>query len=384
MYKREKYIPISFTSIALCACFFMSFFSTTLVSDYKKIQYFCLIIVAIYLLVNNEYLTDLFRNKIGKILFAVYFFTSYLAAFLNLRNAVERVPLNTTSLYFAILIGDYLLFRVICNRKLVGKMIDTFWIVSFCAMIFVDIEYFVLRRYIMENKFTIAYLHLIVILFWALKYNFNSWKRIAFFLVLIAETIFIDISMGCATGIIGSIMMVAFMVLYEKKVYFSSNPVIVCVSIIVTALFPYWYTYILNSEIARVIVEDIFHKKMTLTGRTVIYSMISALLGDYYLIGYGLGTNHEICMRYGASNIQNGLLRVVMESGLFGAIALALIFVVAFKRNINNKDSRVQAFSAYLLTFIWLSTVEVTYTLTVVIITVLFAVLADEKIGIKK
>ena len=384
MYRIEKYITISFTSIAICACFFMTFFSTPLIEDYKRVQFLCLAIVAVYLLVNSEYLIDLFRNKFGKLLFLVYFSASFLAAYLNLRQAVQRIPLNTTALYFAVLIEDYLLFRVICNRKLVIKLIDNFLAVSASIMLIVDMMYIIMRRYIMENKFSVAYLHLIVILFFVLKYDVQTLKGRFFFVLLIAETLLIDLRTGCVTGVVGTIMMVTFMLLYEKKIYFSSNPVIVFVSIVVTALFPYWYTYILNSEIARVIVEDVLHKKMTLTGRTVIYSNIPALLGDYYLIGYGLGTNHEISMRYGASNIQNGLLRVIMESGLIGAIALALIIVVAFVRNIKNKDSRVQAFSAYILTFIWLSTVEVTYSLSVIVITVLFAVLSNEKVGISK
>jgi hypothetical protein len=233
--------------------------------------------------------------------------------------------------------------------------------------------------YIFGTKFAIAYLHIraiAIIIIYIKNWNVRNVLLIA---ALFVESIAINLVTGCATGLVGTVLFFLCLYLYFRKIGIIQNPFVQVSTLLVCALFPFWYEWLLNNSFVQFIVEEVLHRKLTLTGRTIIYSKLPLIMGDNALIGYGINTNTEICFRWGAINVQNGMLKVLMESGIIGALAVFVLYFAVFWRIRKSKGMVVIAVASYLFTISVLSAIEITINTTTLVILLYLSIVTEKE-----
>ncbi|WP_143151431.1 O-antigen ligase family protein [Pseudobutyrivibrio xylanivorans] len=216
--------------------------------------------------------------------------------------------------------------------------------------------------YLVGIKFDVTYLHIMVLALFYYKYMMTedidriTWVK---YIVLIAESVLIAKVVDCATGLVGAVLLVVMLFVHRNKNYIMNKRLLILLVAIACMLFPFWYNLILSNHYVTYFVEGILHKKITLTGRTYIYEIALVLLGDGWMTGYGIGTNYEICMRAGFVNIQNGFLKVFMDTGIIGGLSLLALVFLVFGRTRNSRKETI-IFASYIFVFIILSSIEIT------------------------
>ena len=82
-------------------------------------------------------------------------------------------------------------------------------------------------------------------------------------------------------------------------------------------------------------IYDVLGKSYTWVGRLHIYAMISDVIKVHPWIGYGYFSNivEEIL---GFGNAQNGVLKIIVDSGIVGLIGYALLVYRSMKSNENS------------------------------------------------
>ncbi len=381
MNKIEKYIPISFTSLALFASFMMTFVNLPWFGFYSKAKYVLTGFVFIYVFYNISYLKCNWVSLPEKLSFYLYIVCSFIASFMNLGETTYRNPRIQCLGYCGILLANYLLAVVVYNKGRLKSMLEISWWTSLFIMLFSDLTVLLGLRingdYFIGNKFAIVYHHLrTLVLALLIMKEWNRRNKIIVF-SLFFESMLISIILDCATGLIGTILLVFILLLYYNNAKITRIPFLQVVILLICALFPVWYQLLLNNSLVQLIIESVLHKKLTLTGRTVIYSKIPVIFGEHFIVGYGINTNYEICMRWGATNIQNGMLKIMMESGVMGAVAVLLLYLSVFWR-INKSEGRLfKTFAALLLVMSILSSVEITISGTTITVLLYLAVFSN-------
>jgi hypothetical protein len=381
MVKVEKYIPISFTAIAIGASFFMTFINLPWFNHYNQIKYVLTGLVFIYVIINARYLKCHWITLAEKLAFVFYILFSFVASSLNLGETTMRKPLVQCVGYCSILVANCLLAIVIYNKGRLRSMLQISWWVSLSVMLISDLTAVFRIRYngvyFVGDKFSVAYIH-----FWTLALLLiiiQEWKQHEKIVVssLFFETILINIILNCATGLIGTLLFIILLLLYYKKILLTRISFFPIAVLLICALFPIWYPILLNNNLVQSIIENVLHKKLTLTGRTVIYSKIPAIFGNHILLGYGINTNYEICMRWGATNIQNGLMKVMMESGVYGALAFLILYSSIFCRVNPPEENHVKVFSSLLVVLSILSSIEITIGVTTISVLLYLSVFSN-------
>ncbi len=381
MVKIEKYITISFTAIVVMLDYLMTFIGLPWFGFFNKFKYICLAFVFFYVFYYNTYLESPWISKTEKIALYFYVAFSFLSSILNIGGVTMINPTITCINQCGILVANFLLAIVVYNRGKTKSALNVFlfasivfWILSDITVIF-GIE--IRGNYLIGTKFGVVYHHIRTLTFLLLKIQNWNFRKKTIFGLLICESLFIAVLSECATGLIGTIIFVLCLYLYHKKNHIVQRPGMQIGVLIACALFPFWYGWLLSNRLVQYLIEQLFHKQLTLTGRTIIYEMIPLIIGDNLFWGYGIGSNMDICMRWGAVNIQNGMLKVLMESGLPGMLMVFILYFSVFFRLRKSNDIAVKAFSAYLLTFSILSSVEITIGLTTLPILLYMSVFAN-------
>ncbi|MDG0030624.1 O-antigen ligase family protein [Priestia sp. Y58] len=175
----------------------------------------------------------------------------------------------------------------------------------------------------------------------------NKLKAFPFLLILIcAVSLYLSES---GTGIVISFLAILFVVLPKK--YFPSFTT-------------YFWTYIvafftivvfrLQELLFGDFIINVLHKDMTFTGRTYIWDLVLNLIKKSWLIGYGRG-NQIISQHFANLNeTHNGLLEIMMYSGILGVLFFLIILLLVGHKLNSNKDhilSKILSFSifAYLI-----------------------------------
>ncbi len=381
MVKIEKYIPISFTAIAIAADFIMTNISLPWFGFFNKLKYPMMVIVYSYCIYNYTSLKCSWVSFTEKAALYLYILFSFVASFMDLGEVeMSRIKVQAVN-QCGILFANYILAVVVANRGRIEDMLRIFVYLSLFFLIISDITVIFKispgSNYFIGTKFAIAHHHiktLAFLLVYIRKWNFRNKLLIA---ALILETFLINIRAKSAAGLVEITLFVLFIIIYLRKINIIHNPFVQLGTLVACTLFPFWYEWLLSNRFIQFLVQDVLHRKLTLTGRTGIYDMIPLIVGDNFLWGYGVGSNMEICMRWGAINVQNGMLKIFMESGALGALAIYLMFFTVFFRVRKNDDVFLKTFAAYLLVFTALSSIEITIGLATLPFLLYIAVFSD-------
>lgn len=97
------------------------------------------------------------------------------------------------------------------------------------------------------------------------------------------------------------------------------------------------------------IIEDIFHKNMTLTGRTVLWDRAIAYIKHSPFIGYGQEPIALLLNKFGISHVHNIILEIMYKSGAVGMMLYAVVIGLAGTKLMRFRGNRINDLTAFAL-----------------------------------
>lgn len=241
---------------------------------------------------------------------------------------------------------------------LVEKYIQEYGINKFINLIFrfllificiVDISVFKARNssvggldstlYFSGDKFSVAYLHLIFLGVLGIKYNWKTSNRktgIFVFLMTWIYSFIICMKINCGTGKVGLLVFLLVSILNKQVIKKLANPWVYIINLIVLSCTYVFSSFFMNFEIVKNFIVNFLGKDLSMTGRIGIYSGLMPILKNSLLLGYGNATR-IVAEVIGYGNAQNGILHIIIQFGVIGAVALLYIIYKAFS-SLNQND----------------------------------------------
>lgn len=269
-----------------------------------------------------------FRNfsKIrGFISVGVFLGTTVVCAALN--NGSFGASFNLAILFaiqvFCILSASVSIFRYKIESL---KGLRIFLGILFTASLFNDISILTVSSigsgsiYLLGNKFVLGYIHLIIFGLYAtvlqvkkgyVKYNAGilflyGVYSLALMAYLKAST--------CLLAILFTMLFYYVMPPKSGRIIKGNTGVLLLVGASVAF---FGIITLLDLPIIRYFIQEVLGKSLTLTGRLQIYEMLGGLVDERLYCGWGFNSD-IVSYVVGYGNAQNGIMQVIVESGLIG------------------------------------------------------------------
>lgn len=334
-------IKIYKPTVFLILLFHASFINLPYINGYGMYKYMILVIVGAFLLLQFQTFRKHEYKTINRWLL-LYLAMVLISSYIN-RNSIQERKVFLVAIIFVLTILEiYYLFEyfIILNRT--QELIDTLFYLLLFYCILTDIVMIIFPNlyiekgmyYLTGNKFEVSYLHLQLLVMYLQKEKCNRklWKfgkSDFIFLVLIAVSFFACINVQCTTGTIGVLLLIVFYYYMSEKEKTLKKPMVFLTILFISVSVLMLFSGIVQLEPVRYLVEDVFHRDITLTGRLNIYESINKVFSGHVLFGYGMGSSFEIVMKMiGAPNTQNGILEIILQQGI---ISLILLIVLVWK-----------------------------------------------------
>lgn len=151
------------------------------------------------------------------------------------------------------------------------------------------------------------------------------------FIVLIGLTVYSTVFVDCNTGIVSVGIFLIFFIIARKRYSFFIKPQVFSITLVSTILFVVIYSIVLDSSLVKFIVQQVFDRDISLTGRTNIYKLLGTVLTNDIWTGYGYGINYSVSKAlFNYDNTQNGLMEWILQVGIIGTSFLVLFLYVLF------------------------------------------------------
>lgn len=227
--------------------------------------------------------------------------------------------------------------------KCLIKILLCFLVATDVLMVFINYDFLnPSENYLIGNKFAVSYLHCFtaaLIFLIADKDNNNSKKKTKrqirfniYKFLFLAFSIGICIRVTCTTGMLICIFMGVMMYLPipQKFKELVANPkFIIALTAVVNVLILGSFSLFTNPYIANFI-SGVLGKSYTWTGRIHIYAIIMGVIKVHPWIGYGYFSDViEEIMGFG--NAQNGVLKILVDSGWIGLIGYTFLVYFSLK-----------------------------------------------------
>ena len=280
--------------------------------------------------------------------------------------------------FTATLVEFVLTVEMFCQREEMQNLIKVFYRMTLLVVIATD--FLILfttihlqyggNVFLVGTKFQVVYMHFYLISFFIADKNVRlrtvreSSLNNAILVLFFIMTMTISIELGAATGIVGTVALLLFLWLNEKNIGLFLSGKIFFVALMASLLFAVFVEVILSNSVVTYVITQLLGKDVTLSFRTLIYSMLPNIMKGHWLWGFGYGTGYEVLMRYGIVDTQNGIFDWIQQIGVFGTMLLAIWLCIAMKQpknlcDINHSDVRSLTALAYV--FVLLATVEITF-----------------------
>lgn len=192
------------------------------------------------------------------------------------------------------------------------------------------------------TKFDVVYLHYQLIVL-GIVYHMGSNKRKLRFSKLLTcfyymTAFYMAIKLNCMTGLVGIAVLLIMLLLISKFKDFFINPKIYIAALLVSCAFIFVYNRILELSFVQKVVTDIFHKDITMTGRTHIYDSFFTSMKGHWLTGYGYQNSYDVSIKlftynyHTYANTQNGLAEWILRVGIVGTVLVVVLVAVVFAR----------------------------------------------------
>ena len=221
------------------------------------------------------------------------------------------------------------------------------------------------RYFLLGNKFSVGYNHLLFLIVWCMVYakarRFRKWTVILFGL-----TGFVCYYINCRTAVLGTLAV--FLVFVSPAAVYNKlgkKPTAIVFAVF-CALFVF-FTQAFRIPAIKYVITEILHRDVTLTGRQQIYEILPKVIRQRPWLGYG--SSGTIISRYtGAFDAQNGFFDLVVCNGIPSAIIFIILLISLIKQ--------YKAHSARLLlggiyAYMLMSMAEVTYGITLLFLGIL-------------
>ena len=369
-------MKIKISTIHAVLVYLLVFFSTTYIS-YNPIRYFLLVVVAMMIASNIKILS---RNTYRGLNVGIAFFciATLIVSYINRNGYTDRNPFLAAIVFTATLVEFALTVEIFCQREEMQNLIKVFdrmtllvVIATDCLILFTTIHLqYGGDVFLVGTKFSVIYMHFYLISFFIADKNVRlrtireSSLNNAILVLFFIMTMIMSIELGTATGIVGTVALLLFLWLNEKNIGFFLNSKIFFVALMASLLFAVFVEIILSNSVVTYIITQLLGKDVTLTFRTVIYSMLPNIMKGHWLWGFGYGTGYEVLMRHGIVDAQNGVFDWIQQIGIFGTMLLVMWLCIAMKRPKNDYKinySDVGSLTALIYVFVLLATVEITF-----------------------
>lgn len=316
----------------------------------------------------------------------IYLITMYISAYVN------RNMHNITNSYYNAIIYIVIFVELFLATKYLFKDRDT-WKVSYQALATIAILYCICndvdllinysydlsnKIFLLGNKFDVAYAHIQALALYLLLVSSKGEINKVVSSILICFSALIIYLVDCTTGIVGLVIfLVLFSILYKKRVNLLW---LWLVSIIYSAAFAFYYMIILNYQVIQNIIVNVFHRQLTLTGRTAIYKNIPFVLKDHVLLGYGYGSDYEVWTNFmRMPNSQNGIVEFLVEQGIIATALFILLVILIIKKSEKNYGNGVRIFVSVIVMYTFLASIEITLSLKFILFLFLLNAYVDLK-----
>ena len=317
--------------------------------------------ILMLIIAGSIYFLSFYKNKISKLQVAIFLFMgiSFLSTLFVSKDITYFfkyfIQYSTISLYSELLIKNNLssFFKNI-SILLYVLILANFLTVLFFPNGFFEDEVFLLGY---DNATIVLLLLGSMFIIFSSYYFYKKikwWATIPFILTVL--TYYIRWSVGAMIGCI--ILLIYFLVFYRKPK---------CTKWLNIRTF-YWGAFILFVLIVvfgiqnhfAFIIEDIFHKSVTLTGRTSIWQKCFDQILQNPLLGIGM-MNYEV--RFDLIGIYHAhctFLNVILESGFIGLISYFYLWHLIIKSLLINKENKlINLLSFSFLSYLVMTLVDV-------------------------
>lgn len=329
-------------SLALCNTVYINY------TLKRKIEVLAIIMSAIYLVKCAKFKSTKIKKITLLFVIVLLFFAWGMVYFTHINvGLIIKDDSTVTALLDAGVICSYFLLitrSVSMNHFLFAKKYIVFILGSF--VVINDIMLYMIPEmaklfggiwwtsYFVGTKFDVGYLHLFFIatlfstFFQGKKHNICKNTLLIVLLILsIYSSFFVD----CNTGMISAVLFFILVLSIKKKYTVFIKPQVFCSILIASLLFVIGYSVILNSSIVKFLVQDIFNRDLSLTGRTAIYKLLRSAMAGNIWTGYGYGINYTISQTiFNYDNTQNGLMEWILQIGIIGTVLLIIFLYVIF------------------------------------------------------
>ncbi|MED0960076.1 MULTISPECIES: O-antigen ligase family protein [Bacillus] len=194
-----------------------------------------------------------------------------------------------------------------------------------------------------KNAITMTVLPAIPIIF---IYSYIMYKKLKIFpLIVILISIASIYLSESGTGIVVAIVTALFLVVHKR--YFPSLKTYLLIYVI---LFFAIIVFRLQELLFEDFIINVLHKDLTFTGRTYVWDLILNTIGGSYFIGFGRGNNIINQHFINLHEAHNGLLEILMYSGILG-ISFFMVILIIVAKNLgyfkNHVISKVLSFSIF-------------------------------------
>ena len=380
-------MKVKISTIHAIFVYFLVFFSTTYIS-YNPIRYVLLVLVAIMLAPNIKAFILKSDHVVNSSMIAFCMVTLILS-YMNRNDYRERNPFLAAIVFVAALIEFMFTVELFSEKKMMQHLISVFYRLTFLIVIVNDLLILFTNIhlkfggdvFLVGTKFSVAYMHFYLIAFYFADKNikflgmtrksFN--KKISLF-VLFFIAIAMSIKLETATGIVGTVAFLAFLWISEMKLNWLLNSKSFLVALSFSVLFAVFIDLFLSNQLVIYVITQLLGKDVTLTFRTIIYAMFPTIMKNHWLLGFGYGTGYEVLMKYGIVDAQNGLFDWVQQVGILGTVALSIWLCILMSKPSKEyivNSSGIKSLTAIVYVFIFLATVEITFSLEFIAIIIL-------------
>lgn len=229
--------------------------------------------------------------------------------------------------------------------KLLIRILLMFAFVTDILMLFINYNFSSpSESYLIGNKFAVSYLHCFITALLFCINNKNNRKNIFFRfsrMIFLLFSIMICGQVTCTTGMLICLfmgVMTCFRIPLSIRQLFSSPKIAILITAVTNFLMLGSASLLTNPYIANFI-SNVLGKSYTWIGRLHIYAMIFNVIKVHPWIGYGYFSDivEEIL---GFGNAQNGVLKIIVDSGIVGLIGYVLLVHESMKRNDDSSKER--------------------------------------------
>lgn len=179
--------------------------------------------------------------------------------------------------------------------------------------------------YVIGNKFLVGYYHMFLLALYQL--DSKNKDKVLKYSLFVGYSFFICYSIQCNTGLMGCVIVVLMRVLSIKKnLIFEGlkKPIVFCMIFIASNFILIGTDFLAKSNALTYLLTKYSHTNKILTGRVDMYLIALEWFKKSPLLGWGINsTVVEDTLTWG--NAQNGLLKIMLDHGILGAVTFLLL-----------------------------------------------------------